>query len=172
MFFERFDSWGEEKLGLLAGVSIVLIGAFIYLLYWVKINLLTYVPLVLMIISSGFIAYLFQLPRLKNMKSGVATLFGGLMIGVTIVFYAIMGAMENQRDAVGQAIVWSIGALIMILSFFAVGFLLLAVYPEEGALVTHKETPKSEKKEKKEKSEEKEKGEKEEEDFLERIERL
>lgn len=172
MFFERFDSWGEEILGLLAGVSIVLIGALIYVLYWIKINLLTYVPLVLMIISSGAIAYLFQLPRLKNMKSGVATLLGGLMIGVTIVFYAIMGAMETQKGVIEQIVVWGIGALIMILAFFAVGFLLLAVYPEGGALVTHKETPKSEKKEKKEKSEEKEKGEKEEEDFLERIERL
>ena len=94
------------------------------------------------------------------------------MIGVTIVFYAIMGAMENQRGAIGQAIVWGIGALLIILSFFAIGFLLLAVYPEGSEhLTTHEKTLEIEK-EKKKKGEEKEEKKEEEEDFLERIERL
>ncbi len=175
MFFERFDLWGEEKLGLLSGISFVLMGALIYVLYCMNFEILSYIPLALMILSSASIAYLFQLPRLRSTKSGVATLLGGLMIGVTIIFYAIMGAMEKNRDILGQIEIWCIGAAIMILSFFAMGFLLLAVYPE-GALSSAEEVEKSKKKKaerKKEKEEIKEKKEKEgEEDFLERIERL
>ena len=170
MFFEKFDLWSEELLGLLAGMCIVLIGALIYVLIWIQINLLTYIPLALMIVSSGAIAYLFQLPRLKDVKSGVATLLGGLMIGVSIVFYAIMGGMENQRSTFGRITVWGIGGAILVLSFFAVGFLILAIHPEGEISVSHKKAPKVEREKKKKVKEKKEEG--EEEDFLERIERL
>ena len=174
MFFEKFDLWSEELLGLLAGMCIVLVGALIYVLIWMQINLLTYIPLALMIVSSGAIAYLFQLPRLKDVKSGVATLLGGLMIGVAIVFYAIMGGMENQRSTFGQITVWGVGGAILVLSFFAVGFIILAVHPEGEVSVSHKKAPKKApkvEKEKKKKIKEK-KDESGEEDMLERIERL
>ncbi len=172
MFFERFDLWGEEKLGLLSGISFVLIGALVYILYRINLGLLSYVPVALMIVSSASIAYLFQLPRMKNTKSGVATLLGGLMIGVAIVFYAIMGAMEKNRDLGGQIAVLGIGAALMVLSFFAMGFLLLAIYPEGSQLMVEESSMQGKEKGEKPKEKVKEKIREEEEDFLERIERL
>ncbi len=128
MFFENF-AWGEEKLGLISGVSFILIGVFAYFIY---LEGLTIVPLVLLILgmlAAAGTAVLFQLPRIHGMRPAISTFLGGMGIGAAVILW-VLSCVSVNDNLIHEIIVFILTGVEMVLSFFAVGFLLLALYPE------------------------------------------
>ena len=136
MFFENFD-WEEEKLGLIAGLSFVLMGVFGYLVYWFyeKAGGIPYLSLGALIgsmASAGLTAILFQLPRIKGTRAAVSTFSGGIMLGVSVILWVITGALFPRNDLLLLLGIFGISLLLLVLTFFGIGFLVLALYPEGG----------------------------------------
>ena len=134
MFFERFD-WEEEKLGLISGLSFVLIGVFGYALYYIYgksggMNFLSIGALTGTLIAAALTAILFQLPRIKGTRAALSTFSGGIMLGVSVILWVITGALFPSSDILLLLGAFGISFLLMVLTFFAIGFLVLALYPE------------------------------------------
>ena len=127
MFFEHF-MWEEEKLGLLSGISFVLIGVFAYLIYLLAVNILSVLFLALSMVTAALTSVLFQLPRLKGSRPAISTFLGGMAIGVAVILWVIAGSLVTD-DILKKVEVFTIMAMELILSFFAVGFLILGLYP-------------------------------------------
>ncbi|NPA75537.1 MAG: hypothetical protein GXO25_05600 [Euryarchaeota archaeon] len=130
MFFENF-MWEEEKLGLISGVSFVLIGVLGYAVYLQKIGLFSVIFLVLGMLAASGTAVLFQLPRIRGMRPAVGTFLGGMSIGGAVILWVIAASMAGG-DLLSEIIVFSLFGAEIVLAFFAVGFLLLALYPPYG----------------------------------------
>ncbi len=153
MFFERFD-WEEEKLGLISGLSFVLIGVFGYVIYYIyetmgqTMNFASIGALIGTMVASALTAVLFQLPRIKGARGALSTFSGGIMIGVSVILWVVTGALFQSETVISQVEVFGVSLILLILTFFAVGFLILALYPEERVEKYTKEIPKvAEKKE-------------------------
>ncbi len=127
MFFESF-LWEEEKLGLISGVSFILMGVLGYAVYLQNIGWIALILMILAIIAAAGTAILFQLPRLRGMKPAVGTLLGGMMIGGAVILWVLSGVTAGGA-LFHEAIVFSIIGAEVVLAFFAVGFLILALYP-------------------------------------------
>ncbi len=146
MFFEQF-LWEEEKLGLISGMSFVLIGVFGYFVYLQNLSLYSILFLVLAMVFAGLTAALFQLPRIKGTRAAISTFLGGIAIGVAVIFWVI-GDVNTSKDILGEIIIFTLTAIELVLAFFAIGFMLLALYPvgsETPTTTTHKEEKKEEK---------------------------
>ncbi len=146
MFFEQF-LWEEEKLGLISGMSFVLIGVFGYFVYLQNLSLYSIIFLVLAMVFAGLTAALFQLPRIKGTRAAISTFLGGIAIGVSVIFWVIAD-VNTSKDIIGEIIIFSLTAIELVLAFFAIGFMLLALYPvgSETLTPTHEEKKKEEKK--------------------------
>ncbi len=127
MFFEQF-LWEEEKLGLISGLSFVLIGVFGYLIYLQNLSLISILFLVFAMVFAGATAALFQLPRIRGSRAAVSTFLGGIAIGISVIFWVIAD-VGTSTDWVGELIIFSLTAIELVLAFFAIGFMLLALYP-------------------------------------------
>lgn len=139
MFFERFD-WEEEKLGLISGLSFVLIGVFGYVICFIYenmgqgMNLASIGALMGTMVASGLTAVLFQLPRIKGTRAAISTFLGGIMLGISVILWVITGALfqSSTENILSMVEVFGVSLILLILTFFAIGFLILALYPEEG----------------------------------------
>ena len=127
MFFEQF-TWEEEKLGLISGISFVLIGVFGYFTYLQGISLNSVIFLILAMLASAGAAVLFQLPRIRGMRAAISTFLGGIVIGAAVILWVIAATL-TPGDIWKVVIIFGISAVEIVLTFFAVGFLLLALYP-------------------------------------------
>ncbi len=127
MFFEQF-AWEEERLGLISGISFVLIGVFGYFLYLQNPSLLSAVILVFAMFMAGATAVLFQLPRIRGTRAAISTFLGGLSIGGAIILWVIADVNTN-KDLIGEAVIFLLTAAELVLVFFAIGFMFLALYP-------------------------------------------
>ncbi len=127
MFFEEF-TWEEEKLGLISGISFVLMGVFGYLLYLEEMTLYSLIFLILAMVAAAGSAVLFQLPRIRGMRAAIGTFLGGIIIGGAIILWVIAASM-TPGDIIKMIIIFGVSGIEIVLSFFAVGFLLLALYP-------------------------------------------
>ena len=130
MLFEMWTTWEEEKLGLISGISFVLIGVFGYLLYIEGVGPVATLFLALAMASAGGTAVLFQLPRIKGTRAAISTFLGGIMIGLAIILLVVACSMSTG-PILTEAIVFTAMTIEVLLAFFAIGFLMLALYPEE-----------------------------------------
>ncbi len=126
MIFDYFYLWDEEKIGLVGGISFVLLGLFAYLLYRFNSSMLFIICMLLIILFTALTAWFFELPRIKNAKPGISTLIGGIMWGLSFVIwgYSIYLVPPNSLEFLGEVAALSLGLLIS--SFFAFGFLFIA----------------------------------------------
>ena len=127
MIFNRFYSWDEEKIGLIGGISFVILGLFAYLLYRFDSSILFITSILLIILFTALAAWFFELPRIKNAKPGISTLIGGIMWGLSFIIlgYSIYLAPPRSWEFLGEVAALSLGLLIS--SFFAFGFMFIAV---------------------------------------------
>jgi len=127
VLFERFI-WEEEYLGLISGISFVLIGVFAYAIYLLSVSYIILGLITGAMCTSALTALMFQLPRIKEVKPGVSTFAGGLLLGVTVLIWAIVSSLTSG-EFLRRVELSGIAGILAILSFFAVGFLILALYP-------------------------------------------
>jgi len=151
MFFEGF-MWGEERLGLLSGVSFVLIGVFAYLLYLQELSLVSILLMVLGMLATSGTAIFFQMPRIRGTRAAISTFLGGLSIGLAIILWVIACAAAGE-DILHEVLVFTLAGVELFLAFFGVGFLLLALYPSEAEPVSISKSEKSERTKKSRQSE-------------------
>ena len=148
MIFEHFYSWNEEKLGLIGGISFVLLGIFAYFIYLLHLPLGVLVLGFMVVVFSALTALFFQLPRIKGLRAGISTFIGGIMLGITIISwgYSLSLLLSESWALMMEAAALSIGLLIA--SFFGFGFLFIALIPpqqspsKEISFKSHKPQPK------------------------------
>ena len=139
MFFEKF-TWEEEKLGLISGISFVLIGVLAYAIHLENLNPWSIVLIVLGMLAVGGTAILFQLPRIGEMRAAISTFLGGITIGLGIILWVI-GASLAPEGLFHEILIFSLTGAEMVLAFFAVGFLMLALYPPDFTASSDAKTP-------------------------------
>ncbi len=127
MLFEHIF-WEEEYLGLISGVSFVLMGVFAYFLYTLAAAVTVLLFIIAAVGASGLTAILFQVYRVKKIKPGVSTFAGGITLGIAVLFWALSTASVTG-NIVRKAEISGISAALTALSFFAFGFLFLALHP-------------------------------------------
>ncbi|OYT60793.1 hypothetical protein B6U71_00190 [Euryarchaeota archaeon ex4484_178] len=162
MIFEKFYNWQEEILGLMGGISFVLMGVFAYFIYTLSISWTVTGLGILVIILSATTALFFQLPRIKGIRAAISTFIGGITLALTIIVwvYALTFVQSEDWKMIAETALLSLGLLIF--SFFGFGFLFIALIPPQGAKPKIP-VPKHIKKEKKSTKIE------EEEDFIDRL---
>ena len=161
MIFEKFYNWPEERLGLMGGLSFVLMGVFAYLIYMIQLPLTTILMGVLIIILSALTALFFQLPRIKGLRAAISTFIGGIMLGLTIIVWALSLINTGISDPLLLAETALLFLGLLLSSFFGFGFLFIAIIPpQSNRPIT---APKKKKRETKRVAEE------EEEDFIDRL---
>ncbi len=138
MFFEKFEGWGEDKLGLIAAMSFVLIGVlgYVYLIYLMRdvyiaplYVLLLFVAIALSAVAASF----FQMPRIRGMRAAISTFFGGIAICLTVILWVVSWA-SISTELLKLVLIAAISGGMVFLAFFAVGFLLLAFFPENAEM--------------------------------------
>ncbi len=138
MFFEKFEGWGEDKLGLIAAMSFVLIGVlgYVYLIYLMRdvyiaplYVLLLFVAIALSAVAASF----FQMPRIRGMRAAISTFFGGIAICLTVILWVVSWA-SISTEFLKLVLIAAISGGMVFLAFFAVGFLLLAFFPESAEM--------------------------------------
>ncbi len=127
MFFNHLY-WEEEIIGLIAGLAIVLVGVFAYLQYLLSPTYLVTLFAVGAMLFSSLSAVFFQLPRLKKTRPAVSTLVAGISIGLAVIFW-VLSMASVKGELLYRIEVSAVSAILAILSFFAIGFILLALYP-------------------------------------------
>ena len=127
MFFERIFLQ-EEYLGLISGISFVLMGVFAYFLYLLTVSYLILLFIIAAVAFSGLTSILFQIHRIKKIKPGLSTFLGGITLGISVLFWVLSSAVVNG-DLIREVEVSGISAALTALSFFAFGFLFMAFYP-------------------------------------------
>ncbi len=163
MIFEKFYNWPEERLGLMGGVSFVLVGVFAYFIYLLNISWTVTGLGILVIILSALTALFFELPRIKGLRPAISTFIGGITLGVTIIVwvYTLTFIQSSDWFLIIEAALLSLALLIS--SFFGFGFLYIALIPPQGSK-PRVMAPKPKKREKIKKP-----VEEEEEDFIDRL---
>gem|GEM_PF-3223761 len=167
MIFERFYNWHEEILGLMGGISFVLMGVFAYFIYLEISWTITGLGIVVIILSA-LTALFFQLPRIKGVRAVISTFVGGITLALTIIVWVYTLTFVQSSDWIKmvEASLLSLGLLIT--SFFGFGFLFIALIPPQGGKpkpIIPKKAPKKKEKKIVPVTEEEE----EEEDFIDRL---
>ncbi len=126
MIFDYFYLWDEERIGLLGGVSFVLVGLFGFLLYIFNPSLIFLAIMLLIVTFTALTALFFELPRIKNVKPGISTFIGGIMWGLAFIMwgYSIYLVPPESWEYLAEVASISLGLLIS--SLFGFGFLFIA----------------------------------------------
>ncbi len=127
MFFEHIF-WEEEYLGLVSGVSFVLMGVFAYFVYYLSPSPMIVGFIAASLSFSGLTSILLQIYRVRKIKPGISTFLGGISMGVAVIFWALVSAF-SRGEMLRRVEIASLSAALTVLSFFAFGFLFLALYP-------------------------------------------
>ncbi len=127
MFFNHLY-WEEEIIGLIAGLAIVLVGVFAYIQYLLSPTYLVMLFAVSSMVFAALSAVLFQLPRLEKVRPAMGTFLAGITIGLAVIFWVLCIA-SVKGELLYRIEVSTVSAILAILSFFAIGFILLALYP-------------------------------------------
>jgi len=133
MIFEKFYNWPEERLGLMGGLSFVVMGVFAYLIYLLHLSWSVILTGFLVVIFSALTALFFQLPRIKGFRAALSTFIGGIMLGLTIIVWAFSLTLVDSSDWILLAEVALLSIGLLISSFFGFGFLFIALIPPQGS---------------------------------------
>ncbi len=131
MIFEFFHTWHEEKLGLMGGISFVLMGIFTYFLYLMRLSTEIMLLAAMVVVFSALTSLFFQLPRIKGVKPGVSTFVGGITLGLAVIFWGYILSLIPPESWEKMGEVAGLTAGLLIASFFGFGFLILALVPPQ-----------------------------------------
>jgi uncharacterized membrane protein len=141
--------------------------------YLENVGLISALLLSLGMLCAAGTSILFQLPRIRGMRPAVGTFLGGMSIGGAVILWVLAGVFAGG-ELIHEILVFALMGAEIALAFFAVGFLILALYPPgmEGQAQSAAVSPKARKnKEEKKSATDKDRGLKEEleDDIFERL---